>query len=134
MSDYNLGSDNWPGLSKLAEEAGELLQVIGKLMGTGGAVNHWDGSDLSARFVEEAGDVLAALEVVLFLNSAKLDLIAVEQRKLHKRRLFMQWHTQEEPLPPVCPGPECTLCTGEHCAEHGSSPCECDSLQRHGID
>lgn len=39
---FAIGSPVWPGLSKLAEEAGETLQVVGKLMGTGGESAHWD--------------------------------------------------------------------------------------------
>ena len=29
---YSIGSDVWPGLSKLAEESGEVVQVIGKIV------------------------------------------------------------------------------------------------------
>lgn len=28
--DYAIGSKKWPGLTKLIEEAGEVLQVVGK--------------------------------------------------------------------------------------------------------
>lgn len=35
---FSLGSRTWPGLSKLVEECGEVLQIAGKIMGTGGAV------------------------------------------------------------------------------------------------
>jgi hypothetical protein len=33
---FAIGSDAWPGTSKLLEEQGELVQVLGKLMATGG--------------------------------------------------------------------------------------------------
>ncbi len=34
--DFSIGSDIWPGISKLIEEAAEVGQVCGKLIGSGG--------------------------------------------------------------------------------------------------
>lgn len=45
---YSIGSDSWAGLSRLIEEAGEVLQVAGKVIGGGGATVHYDGTDLQA--------------------------------------------------------------------------------------
>lgn len=92
---YSIGSDVWPGLSKLNEEAGEVVQVIGKLMGTGGEAAHWDGSDLRERLIEEMGDVLAAVFFVVHHNGLNFD--AVIRRQVQKRELFEKWHREQQP-------------------------------------
>lgn len=35
---------------------------------------------------------------------------------------------------PVCPGPECHMCSGEYCSVHMNEPCDCDVLARHGME
>jgi NTP pyrophosphatase (non-canonical NTP hydrolase) len=88
---YNLGSRVWPGLSKLTEEAGEVIQVAGKIMGTGGEHEHWDGSNLLRRAGEEVADLSAACRVFFQLNG--LDGAPwVLEREQHKYRLFLKWH------------------------------------------
>lgn len=93
---YAIGSKHWPGLSKLTEEMGELQQVLGKLIATGGDELHWDGSNLVIRLVEEMGDVYAALD---FFQSSNLTLIEqapkIAERKQSKFRLFVQWHIEQ---------------------------------------
>ncbi len=90
--DYSIGSDHWPGLSKLIEEAGEMLQVGGKLMGTGGDPNHWDGSDLIERLHEELADLGAAISFFVFANGDVLDEDRIFERKTAKFRQFIEWH------------------------------------------
>lgn len=90
--DYSIGSEHWPGTSKLIEEMGELQQVLGKLLGTGGEVHHWDGSNLRERLLEEAGDLLAAIHFFRFQNLSDEENIAIAQRMDHKLELFMKWH------------------------------------------
>jgi len=87
---FAIGSPVWPGLSKLAEEAGEVLQIVGKLMGTGGERAHWDGSDLRERLTEEISDLLAACDFVTSANG--LDRAAVDERRANKLALFYVWH------------------------------------------
>jgi len=89
---FAIGSPVWPGLSKLAEEAGETLQVIGKLMGTGGDVAHWDGSNLRERLVEEIADLLAACAFVISEND--LDDEAIRERSSKKLQQFLIWHEE----------------------------------------
>lgn len=89
---FAIGSDTWPGLSKITEEAGEVLQVVGKLVGTGGEIMHWDGSNLLDRLIEEIGDVLAACEFVITVNKINKDLI--DKRRKQKLALFFQWHNE----------------------------------------
>lgn len=99
MNDYSLGSKNWPGLSKLVEECGEVLQIAGKLMGTGGAIEHWDGKGpLDVRMAEEVCDLFAAARAFFQLNG--FDGIPVYmQRELHKYHLFLKWHSDNLPEP-----------------------------------
>lgn len=87
---YAIGSTHCPGLSKLAEEAGEVVQVAGKIVGFGGFGTHWDGSQLRERLAEEIADVIAACQFVMIHN--ELDQIAIEQRIGAKLRLFREWH------------------------------------------
>ncbi len=93
---YSIGSSHWPGLSKLAEEAGEVLQVVGKILGTGGEAQHWDGSNLRDRLQEELADLTAAIVFVVEKNG--LDVNALTSRTEEKLELFKQWH--EKPLDP----------------------------------
>jgi len=87
---FAIGSKLWPGLSKLIEEAGEVQQVCGKLIATGGDANHWDGSNLRARLEEEIADLTAALAFVGQANN--LDIHRVEARVREKLALFNKWH------------------------------------------
>lgn len=87
---FSIGSTTWPGTSKLIEECGEVLQVLGKLIGTGGASAHWDGSDLEQRLTEELGDLSAALH--FFVTTNGLDWSAINERKSAKWAKFYQWH------------------------------------------
>lgn len=90
---FAIGSPKWNGISKLDEEAGEVVQVIGKLMGTGGERMHWDGSDLRQRLIEEIGDVLAACEFVAITNDLETD---VEIRRDAKLKLFFKWNAEQQ--------------------------------------
>jgi hypothetical protein len=58
--EYSIGSNVLPGLSKLVEECGEVVQAVGKIMGAHGFVTHWDGSDLKERLEDEMADLWAA--------------------------------------------------------------------------
>lgn len=95
---FAIGDKDWAGLSKLSEECGELTQVIGKLMGTRGQEEHWDGTNLTERLLEEMSDVQAALDFVLgnnpFTDEQKLE---VKRRTVQKLILFQEWHNNEDP-------------------------------------
>ncbi|MEV0130929.1 hypothetical protein AB0H83_21000 [Dactylosporangium sp. NPDC050688] len=89
---FGIGADVWPGLAKVAEEAGELLQVAGKLITTAGEPAHHDGTDLRARLVEECGDLLAAIG---YLTAANGIADEVAERAAGKREVFQAWHDRE---------------------------------------
>lgn len=89
---FAIGDIDWPGVSKLVEECGEVQQVAGKLMGTGGHAQHWDGSHLPTELEKELGDLLAAIEFVIEHNNGALNAEAIRERARLKLRRFKQWH------------------------------------------
>lgn len=87
---FAIGSEVWPGLSKLIEECGEVQQVCGKLLGTDGKEEHWDGSNLRLRLEEEIADLRAAVSFVISRNG--LNVERIEERVYKKISLFNSWH------------------------------------------
>lgn len=87
---YSIGSDVWPGTSRLVEECGELLQVLGKLIGAGGETEHWDGTDLRERVIDELADVQAALN--FFASANQLPSATIEGRAAEKVAQYNKWH------------------------------------------
>ncbi len=90
--DFSIGSKVWPGMSKLIEEMGELGQVLGKIMGTGGEAKHWDGSNLRERVVEELADVYAAVLFFVTQNLTHEERVVWSNRVGAKLVLFNKWH------------------------------------------
>ena len=87
--DFSIGGKLWPGLSKLIEEAGEVMQVGGKLIGSEGDPAHWSG-DLNAMLIEELGDLRAA--IAFFMEANGIDRASVALRQREKLALFWEWH------------------------------------------
>lgn len=96
---YSIGSDNWPGVAKLAEECGEVVQVIGKIIGLGGAENymHWDGNDVREKLQEELADLWAAMTFVIKHNDVNIDIIGARMRS--KLETFEAWHAGQSKAP-----------------------------------
>ena len=95
---FAIGSGTWPGISKLVEELGEVAQVAGKLIATGGEPRHWDGTDLRTRLEDELADLEAAIAFVMQRN--ELDADRIVERRETKLRLFNAWHHQQEASQP----------------------------------
>lgn len=91
VGDYSIGSGKWPGTSKLIEEMGELAQVLGKLLGNNGEAEHWDGSNLRDRLVEELADVEAALMFFRGENMTFDESVSVRHRANAKLKQFLEW-------------------------------------------
>jgi NTP pyrophosphatase (non-canonical NTP hydrolase) len=87
---FAIGSETWPGISKLVEELGEVAQVAGKLIATGGAAEHWDGTNLRVRLEDELADLEASIAFVIRRN--QLDSGRMAERRDAKLRLFNDWH------------------------------------------
>lgn len=85
---FSIGSALWPGISKLVEEAGEVTQVCGKLIGSGGDINHWDGTNLKERLEDEIGDLIAACMFVIVV--CDLDWKRITTRWESKARAQVQ--------------------------------------------
>ncbi len=90
--DFNVNSSTWPGLSKLIEEAGEVIQVCGKLIATAGADIHYDSSNLRERLQDELGDLKAAVQFVINMN--ELDADAISERTSAKLELYAKWREE----------------------------------------
>lgn len=88
---FAIGDAEWPGVSKLAEECGEVLTEIGKLMGSHGDPNHWSGN-LRERLINESADNAAALLFFVLHNLSQEERTAYSQRVLTKLAKFEEWH------------------------------------------
>lgn len=81
------------GLAKLAEELGELQQVVGKMLAYG-VGKHPDGTpSLIERFEEEAADVTAAMTFVAQIHNANAE--NVKYRAAIKLATFQAWHSDK---------------------------------------
>jgi len=87
---YCIGSDDWNGLSKLIEELNELGEVCGKLIGSEGDTNHWTG-DLRKKFVEEIGDVQAAMNFFVDKNFSITEKVDIARQAGEKYTTFTKW-------------------------------------------
>jgi NTP pyrophosphatase (non-canonical NTP hydrolase) len=93
MTVFGFGSTRWPGIAKLVEEAGEVIQVCGKLLMTHGKHRHWDGSDLKDRLEDEIADLMAACRFVV--GWCGLDSDKIDSRSIDKMILFERWHHEQ---------------------------------------
>jgi NTP pyrophosphatase (non-canonical NTP hydrolase) len=97
--DVSHGSDTLPGTAKLIEELGELQQVIGKLIATSGAEEHWEGTNLRHRLEEEIADVCGAIEFFKIMNG--LDAQKIDARADAKLNQFVKWRLEQRSEPEV---------------------------------
>lgn len=91
---FAIGDEEWPGISKLAEEAGEVLQVIGKLLQTKGQTKHWNVPDLKVALEDEIADLDAAINFVK--THCKLDQNRMADRFVEKYDRFEEWHSKSK--------------------------------------
>jgi NTP pyrophosphatase (non-canonical NTP hydrolase) len=94
---YSVGSDNLPGLAKVVEEAGELLQVAGKILAVGGTKIYYDGLELRKAVKEEMADVIASIS--FFVETAGFTPEEQEEilnRATQKRILFREWQESQK--------------------------------------
>jgi NTP pyrophosphatase (non-canonical NTP hydrolase) len=90
---FAFGDKEWPGISKLVEECGEVVQIVGKLIQTRGKTKHWNVPDLKAALEDELSDVWAALTFVQ--KHCDLDANRMADRIVQKLDLFEKWHAGE---------------------------------------
>lgn len=99
VPDMAIGSTVWPGIAKLAEECGELQQIIGKLMAYPSG-EHPDGAgDLAERLRDEMADVMAAVQFVVEANPDQVDGHELRLRQARKAYRFAGWHANANGAP-----------------------------------
>lgn len=81
------------GLAKLAEELGELGQVVGKKLAYMDGDHPDGGPDLNERMLEEMADVTAAM--VMVADKFGLDRTRIQQRVEAKLALFIRWDHED---------------------------------------
>ena len=101
---FAIDDDRWPGLGKIAEESGELLQVIGKLVATHGDARYFDGTDLRAAFCAELADLSAAVAFAAGHCLSEDERAGVDRRASEKLALFERWRASPS-LPSALPSP-----------------------------
>jgi NTP pyrophosphatase (non-canonical NTP hydrolase) len=89
---YSIGSDHWPGLAKVIEECGEVIQAAAKVIAANGDGRHWDGSDLRQRLEDELADAQAAIAFAVDMNG--LDSGRILNRAADKLAMFRRWHRE----------------------------------------
>lgn len=82
---YSIGSDTWPGLSRLAADAAQVVEVACAIIGTGNDTQD-DAACLRESLQEELGDLRAAIDYVIGKNA--LDWAAVNKRRDRRRSLY----------------------------------------------
>lgn len=80
------------GLAKLVEEAGEVIQVAGKLMAYPDKPHPDGGGDLKVRLEMELADLTAAIRFVV--RTHDLDGVAMDIRTVRKLATFEAWHAR----------------------------------------
>jgi hypothetical protein len=87
---FAFGDPHWPGLAKLNEECGEVIQEIGKLMMVHGSAVHWSG-DLRQRLLEEISDMQAAGDFVLDHCFSAEERLRSAGRRADKTAKYQHW-------------------------------------------
>ena len=84
---YSIGSETWPGLSRLAADAAQVVRVACTIMGNGGDTpQEAETAGLRESLQEELGDLRAAIDYVIGKNA--LDWDAVNRRRDRRRSLY----------------------------------------------
>jgi hypothetical protein len=86
----NAGSSAWPGISRLAAQAAQVLEVSGRIADSSGdrsgEGSGADGDDDRASLQDELGGLRAAIDYVIGRNG--LDWNAINRERDRKRALY----------------------------------------------
>ena len=94
---YGIGSDTWPGLSRLAADAAQVVKVACTIIGTGNDT-HQDTAVQRESLQQELGDLRAAIDYVIGKNA--LDWGAVNRRRDRKRSQYERGIDEDSPPAP----------------------------------
>ena len=94
---YGIGSDTWPGLSRLAADAAQVARAARTIIGTANDT-HEDAAVQRERLQEQLGDLRAAIDYVIGKNA--LDWTAVNRRRDRKRTQYERGIDEGRPPSP----------------------------------
>lgn len=94
---YGIGSDTWPGLSRLAADAAQVARLAAAIIGTGNDT-HQDTAVQRESLQEQLGDLRAAIDYVIGKNA--LDWTAVNRRRDRKRTQYERGIDEGRQPPP----------------------------------
>lgn len=95
-SPHSGGSDDWPGLSRLAADATQVVRVVGKIIGSSDDARY-DTAILRECLQDELGDLRAAIDYVIGKNA--LDWDAVNRRRDRTRSRYERWAGEHRAAP-----------------------------------
>jgi hypothetical protein len=91
---YGIGSDTWPGLSRLAADAAQVARAARTIISTGNDTDQ-DAAVQRESLQEQLGDLRAAIDYVIGKNA--LDWAAVNKRRDRKRSLYERGIDEDRP-------------------------------------
>ena len=94
---YGIGSDTWPGLSRLAADAEQVARAAAAIISTGNDTAQ-DAAVQRENLQEQLGDLRAAIDYVIGKNA--LDWAAVNKRRDRKRSRYERGIDEDQPPPP----------------------------------
>jgi hypothetical protein len=94
---YGIGSDTWPGLSRLAADAAQVANAASAIISTGNDTDQ-DAAVQRESLQEQLGDLRAAIDYVIGKNG--LDWAAVNKRRDRKRSLYERGIDEDHPPSP----------------------------------
>ena len=94
---YGIGSDTWPGLSRLAADAAQVARAAAAIISTGNDTAQ-DAAVQRENLQEQLGDLRAAIDYVIGKNA--LDWAAVNRRRDRKRSLYERGIDEDQPPSP----------------------------------
>jgi NTP pyrophosphatase (non-canonical NTP hydrolase) len=94
LSAYTMHGKVWPGLGKVIEEAGEVIQICGKLTTNSGDSKYYGSVNLRKKLQEEIADLRAALLFVEYENNLDFDFI--ELRVHEKLNKYYKWKKDKQ--------------------------------------
>jgi len=94
---YGIGSDTWPGLSRLAADAAQVAKAARAIISTGNNTDQ-DAAVQRGSLQEQLGDLRAAIDYVIGKNG--LDWAAVNKRRDRKRSLYERGIDEDQPPSP----------------------------------
>ena len=95
---YGIGSDTWPGLSRLAADAAQVVRAAAAIIGTGNDTDQ-DAAVQRESLQEQLGDLRAAIDYVIGKNA--LDWTAVNRRRDRKRTQYERGIDEDRHPPPA---------------------------------